>query len=159
MSIIDKFVNTVTGSRAWDAAQGVGDRITSLVQGIQGYAGGLITSIQNGSPFVGMNYEQIPNVRQAIREYVTAIQTAADELNTGADVTVGVRGEIVEATKSYVQAVKDVCDAYVSQLLAYSDKMQEYYEAYAKSDETLSGNVSQEATELSGSVDTYTEQK
>ena len=159
MSIIDKFVNRVQGSRAFDTVQGVSDRISGVVQGVQGYAGGLISTIQNGSPFVGMNYDQIPNVRQSIRDYVTAIQTAADELNTSAEVNQGVRGEIVDATKQYVQAVKDVCDAYASQLLAYSDKMQEYYENYAAADTEVSGNVATEASQLSGSVDTYTEQR
>lgn len=159
MSIIDKFVNRVQGGRAFDTVQGVGDRISSVVQGVQGYAGGLISTIQNGSPFVGMNYDQIPNVRESIREYVKAIQTAADELNTSAEVNQGVRGEIVEATKQYVQAVKEVCDAYASQLLAYSDKMQEYYENYQSADTNLTENVTSEATQLSGSVETYTEQR
>ena len=60
-----------------------------------------------------------------------------------------------------MKAIKEITDAYVSTLLVYSDKMQEYYEAYSKSDTSLASDVGQEASSLSSnaSSQTYTEQK
>ena len=159
MGYIDKFSNSVKGGKVRDFLKGSQDKITGVVQKVTGYAGGLFNAAVNGSAFIGLNYDAVPTIRESIRQYVKNIQTAAEELNTSADSTQAVKGEIADATKTYVAAVKNCLDAYATQLLAYSDKMQEYYEAYAQSDTNLSGNVSDEAKGLEGSVDTYTEQK
>ena len=65
----------------------------------------------------------------------------------------------MKVAKPHSFYLSQVCDAYASQLLAYSDKMQEYYENYQSADTNLTENVTPEATQLSGSVETYTEQR
>lgn len=159
MGVIQKFQNAVQGSRAADVIQGAGDWIQGARSTVQGWAGSLYTVASNGSTFVGMNYASVPTIRDAIRTYVKNIQTVADGLNTDADAATAVAGEITAETKKYIQAIKAVTDAYVSSLLVYSDKMQEYYEAYAKSDTTLSQDVSTESSSLTSRAQsqTYTE--
>lgn len=161
MGLIQKFQNAVEGSRAVDVVQGAFDWVSSAKSTVQGWAGTAFTVAANGSNFVGMDYQQVPTIRDAIRTYVKNIQTVADGLNTDADASQAVHGEITEQTKKYLAAIKDITDAYVSTLLVYSDKMQEYYEAYGKSDTTLANDVGQEAQALSGTAasQTYTEQR
>lgn len=160
MGIIQKFQNAVQGSRAIDVVNRAGDILGNLRSGIQGWAGAIKTSVANGSAFVGLNYEQVPNIRQAIRDYVKKIQDAANGLNDAAQAENAVKGEVVAATQQYLKALKEVLDAYITGLLVYSDNMERYYLAYKTSDTTLSSDVSQEATSLSNSAAdlTYTEQ-
>lgn len=159
MGVIQRFQNAIQGSRAADIIQGAGDWISGARSNVQGWAGSLYTVASNGSTFVGMNYTSVPTIRDAIRAYVKNIQTVADGLNTDADAGTAVAGEITAETKKYLQAIKAVTDAYVSSLLVYSDKMQEYYEAYSRSDTTLSQDVAQESSSLTSTAQsqTYTE--
>lgn len=160
MGIIQKFQNAIQGSRAVDIVNRAGDVLGNLRNTIQGWAGAIKTSVANGSAFVGLNYDQVPAIRQAVRDYVKRIQDAASGLNDAAQAENAVKGEVVAATQQYLKALKEVLDAYITGLLVYSDKMEEYYQAYKASDTTLSSDVSQEATSLSNSAAdlTYTEQ-
>lgn len=152
MGIIQKFQNAFQGSKAIDVVNRAGDFLGNLKSSIQGWAGAVKTSVSNGSAFVGLNYDQVPNIRESIRVYVKNIQDAASGLNDAAQASNAVKGEVVEATQQYLKALKEVLDAYITGLLVYSDKMEEYYQAYKKSDTTLSSDVSQEATALSNSA-------
>lgn len=161
MGLIQKFQNTLAGTRALDKVQSGIDWISGAKSTVQGWAGTAFTVASNGSTFVGMNYSAVPTIRDAIRAYVKNIQTVADGLNTDADANQAVHGEITAETKKYLAAIKEITDAYVSSLLVYSDKMQEYYEAYSKSDTSLASDVGQEASSLSSTAasQTYTEEK
>lgn len=161
MGLISKFQNAVSGSKAIDAVQSAGDWISSAKSTVQGWAGTAYTVASNGSTFVGMNYNAVPTIRDAIRAYVKNIQTVADGLKTDAEASQAVHGDIVKSTQDYLAAIKEITDSYVSTLLVYSDKMQEYYEAYAKSDTSLASSVGDEARSLTSNATTqkYTEQK
>ncbi len=161
MGTIQKFQNALQGTRALDKVQSGIDWVQGAKSTVQGWAGTAFTVASNGSTFVGMNYSAVPTIRDAIRTYVKNIQTVADGLNTDADANQAVHGEITAETKKYLAAIKEITDAYVSSLLIYSDKMQEYYEAYSKSDTSLASDVGQEASSLSSTAasQTYTEEK
>ena len=161
MGVIQKFTNAVAGSRAVDKVQSAIDWVGGAKNSVQGWAGSLFTVASNGSTFVGMNYDAVPTIRDAIRTYVKNVQTVTDGLNTDADANQAVHGEIEAETKKYLQAIKEVADAYVSTLLVYSDKMQEYYEQYSERDTKLSQDVSDESASLTSKASeiVYTEQK
>lgn len=74
MGTIQKFQNILQGTRAMDAIQSAGDWISGARSTVQGWAGSLYTVASNGSTFVGMNYTQVPAIRDAIRAYVKNIQ-------------------------------------------------------------------------------------
>ena len=157
MGAIGQWVKNQAG-RAIDQVQNFGDRFRGTVSNVQGYAGSLFTVAKNGESFVGLNYASIDAIRSAIRTYVNGIQQEVAKLNTDASTDNALKGEVVAATKEYVKAVSDVANAYVSALLAYSDRMYEYGEEYKSSDQKLQTNVSSEAQSLASSADTYTEQ-
>ena len=157
MGAIGQYIKNQAG-RAIDKVQNFGDKFRGTISNVQGYAGTAFTVAKNGETFVGLNYSSIGTIREAIRTYVNGVQEEVAKLNTEANTDNALKGEVVTATKEYVQAVSDVAKAYVSSLLAYSDRMYEYGEEYKKSDTTLSQDVSQEASGLSSGVETYTEQ-
>lgn len=145
--------------RAGTQIKSFGQSAIDSISGITGrYTGAIGSTVLTGS-FVGMDYNQVPNIRAAIREYVESIKTELAKLNTQAETSQAFKGQIEGAVKEYVQAINTAADAYVSHLLEYSDKMQEVYEKYMAHEENLSQQVKGQGTELSSSVDEYTEQK
>ncbi len=153
---------TGLGKRIENFSQNIiqgGESFLGTAKSIVGnYLGSLGSQLLTGD-FVGMDYNQVPAMRQAIRDYVKNIQDAVDKLNTDANANQAMHGEIETATKSYVQSVSDAAKAYTSQLLKLSDNMQEAYESFLAHEEHLSGEISGQSKDLSGSVETYTEQK
>ena len=105
----------------------------------------------------GINYDSIDKIRGSIRTYVTKIQNELAKINSDLSPDKALKGDIAPAASAYVKAVTDVADAYVSALLAYSDKMYEYGEAFKKNDASLTSNVKDEASALASSAEKYTE--
>ena len=143
--------------KATDALSNLKDKFTASVQKVQGYLGSQFEAAANGSTFAGINYGSIDKIRSAIRTYVTKIQNELAKINSDLSPDKALKGDIAPAASAYVKAVTDVAEAYVSALLAYSDKMYEYGEAFKKNESTLSQNVKDEATALSSSAEKYTE--
>ena len=144
-------------SRAWDSVQNIGDKFSTAIGKVQGYVGTAFEVAKNGSTFVGLQYSSIGTIRSAIRNYVTGVQKVLADLNTKASNKNALKGEVAAAADAYVKAVSDVAQAYVSALLAYSDRMYEYGEEYKKADTNLASTVSEEASALSSSAETYQE--
>lgn len=161
MGAIDKFVRN-SASRAIDNIQNFGEKFTSTISRVQGYVGTAFEVAKNGETFVGINYAEVPNIRAAIRQYVTNVQNELNKLNTEASSSNALKGEdVTAAVQAYVKAVDDVAKAYVSALLAYSDKMYEYADvkagAMSQHQSNLASNVSEEASTLADSAEIYTE--
>lgn len=144
-------------ARAYDSVQNLGDRFQAAIGKVQGYLGTAFETAKNGAAFVGLQYSSIASIRSAIRTYVTNVQNEVAKLNTDASNSNALKGEIADAANQYVKAVSDVAQAYVSSLLAYSDRMYEYGEEYKKNDQTLSSSVTEEASALASSAESYTE--
>ena len=157
MGAIEKFVKNQAG-RAIDKVQSFTDTIKSSLGRVQGYMGTAMEVAKNGETFVGLQYSAIPSIRTSIRTYVTNIQNELANLHTSISNSNALKGEVAAAAQKYVEAVSKVADAYATSLLAYSDKMYEYGEAYKASDTTLASSVTDEAAALDGSSESYTEQ-
>lgn len=161
MGAIEKFVRNAAG-RAIDKVQNIGDRFTSMINRVQGYVGTAFEVAKNGETFVGINYSEVPNIRAAISTYVSNVQTELGKLNTEASSSNAIKGEdVTNAVTAYVAAVDKVARAYVSSLLAYSDKMYEYAnggdgsKGMQQHQATLSENVSAEAKALTNDIEEY----
>ena len=144
--------------KASDWMNGLKDKFTASINKVQGYVGSAFEVAKNGSTFTGINYDSIDKIRGSIRTYVTKIQNELANINSDLSPDKALKGDVAAAAKAYVKAVTDVAEAYVSSLLAYSDKMYEYGEAYKASDTTLASSVADEAAALDGSAESYTEQ-
>lgn len=155
MGIIDKV--RIGLGKASDAVKNLKDKFTATISKVQGFVGSCFEAAKNGSTFTGINYDSIDKIRGAIRSYVTKIQNELAKINSDLSPDKALKGDIAPAASAYVKAVTDVADAYVSALLAYSDKMYEYGEAFKKNESTLTQNVKDEATSLSSSAEKYTE--
>lgn len=156
MGYIDKFVRN-EASRAIDQIQNFADGLAAKLSSLNGYLGTIFEVTKNGEKFVGLQYSAIEPIRSSIRTYVTNVRNVVAKLNSEASNANAVKGEAAEATKLFVKTVSDMAERFVTQLLAYSDKMYEYGESYKKNDSNLAQNITQESNALSNENEEYVE--
>ena len=118
-----------------------------------------ISSIMSsGYTVVGINVDQIPQMKNAIRTYIDNIRTKLDELQNY-DPTVAFKGtETVGALKGYIEGVKEVSEALISNLLVFCDQLTEVETAYKNKDATNASVINSSTSSVSSMFTTYTEQ-
>lgn len=144
----------------FDASQGaksLSSNLSNYFESLVNSAGTAVGSLLRGSSVIGINANEIPNMRNAIREYVTALETHLEKVKTDADTSGAFRGEYADAVKIYVAAIAEACKCVTSQLLAFSDQLKEVSDAYAASDQALSQRIKDTAASTSEQFTRYQE--
>ena len=108
---------------------------------------------------VGINANQVDDMRFAIRVYVENIESHLNQVVSEAEDTYAFKGQYAESIKEYIQAVCDVVKSLTSQLLAFSDKLVEVKEAYQERDINLTRTISSVASNTQAGVNRYEETK
>ena len=108
---------------------------------------------------VGINANQVDDMRFAIRVYVENIESHLNQVVSEAEDTYAFKGQYAESIKEYIQAVCDVVKSLTSQLLAFSDKLVEVKEAYQERDINLTRTISSVASNTQSGVNRYEETK
>lgn len=110
----------------------------------------------NGTTVVGINVNQIPAMKNAIRTYVDGIQAALGEL-VNYDPEIGFKGEYTVELKNYIQAIIETCNAIVSNMLAFNDELTKVQQAYAAKSEATASAISSDAESTRSAYKNYTE--
>ncbi len=106
----------------------------------------------SGYSVVGISADKIPTMRDAIRDYVNSIRNHLDGIEPLADANNAFKGDdIQKAVKSYVEKVKEYCQNLTSDLLAFSDKLQDALDAWESSQRSMAQGVDSAATFDAGS--------
>lgn len=106
---------------------------------------------------VGINANQIDDMRFAIRVYVENIESHLNQVLSEAEDTYAFKGGYASAITEYIQAVCDVVKSLTSQLLIFSDKLVEIKEAYQEKDINLTRSISAVANNTQAGVNRYEE--
>ena len=145
-----------------DAARRVVSGASDFTQNTTGVTGtytGAAGSTTMSTDFIGMDYTQVETIRVSIREYVNTIQNALERLRTETNASQAFHGEIQNSVETYVSGVVDSANAYTSQLLEFSDKMQQAYKAFVAHETDVSSQIRTQGQEASNNSTNYTEQE
>lgn len=109
---------------------------------------------------VGISADKIPEMRDAIRAEVQGIHTYLDGITVDTDADGAYKSEEVQrAVQAYIAKVKEYSKALTSDLLAFSDKLQDVYDAWKLSTDTFATDSIDPSTSQFDSVtDQYVEQ-
>ena len=124
-----------------------GARGPAIVNGVFGAStpgtAGFIEELFGGqSATVGINANEVPKMRQAIRKYCDTITNYVNNLNPTADSGVAFKGEAVKkALETYMNDVKEYSVNLTSALLAFSDKLQDVYNQWVAATESMAGTI------------------
>ncbi len=112
-----------------------------------------------GFSIVGINANEVPKMREQIRNSVNAIQQHLDGIEAQTSSSNAFRSDdIKQAVENYVTAVKDYCKALTSDLLVFSDKLQEVRLAWEQSTQNFANDSIHTTNEsLAGAATYYTE--
>lgn len=106
---------------------------------------------------VGINVNQIDNMREAIRQYVSEIKNHLDGIEPLANADNAYKSEEVQrAVRDYISKVKQYCLNLTSQLLAFSDQLVEVKYAYLSKMSNIASDFNQKSTSFSEGT-AYTE--
>ena len=133
------------------------DSLNDLFNRITGGAKTQIGSLMRGTSYVGINGNKIPDMRKAIRFYVDEIEANLDKVVEDTTTINAFHGEYAAAITAYVTAVKDVCKAYTTQLLEFSDNLDAIAELYHTKDQEFASNINTSAAETSSQATAYEE--
>ena len=100
---------------------------------------------------VGLNANEIPNIKESIRTMCDNITTELNKIQTDADREVAFKGEGVKnALQEYINKVTESCDNLISTMKAFNDKLtdveRQWKAAVDSMSDTISSNAGQYAT-------------
>ena len=114
-------------------------------------------SPHNGFDVVGINAAEVPNMKIAIQEYVNRIKSYLEKINEDAEAAKAFKGdEIASSVRKYIASEKEYCTDLVSNLLAFSDRLQDVYDAWNKAASNMSSGINSAASKLNGESQAYT---
>ncbi len=149
-------------SIGWDLGQNIKstvDKASNIFDSLVGGARAQLQGVLNGSAVVGMNVNEIPNMRAAIRDYINQLEEHLNQVRTNADTTQAFKGEYATAIQEYVSAICEACKCVTSSLLAFSDKLVAVQEAYQARDAELKSAIGSSASDVQSSFSRYQEQR
>lgn len=139
-------------------ANSAGDRISTLISGIVGQAKASIGSLITGS-VVGINVNKIDEMRNSIKTYVNDIETHLDNVYVNTDPKAAFADPDMQvAVKEYIGGIMEVCRAYTSQLLKFSDMLKEIQDDYIAKQAAQADTLRGAAGEVKDTVERYQEQ-
>ena len=158
--------NTDTITSAFDAAAGAtktaADRAAQRTASSVGThstgflgLGGQVSNLDSSS-IVGMNVNEVENMRNAIEDYCGNIETYLRNLNPTANSDVAFKSEEVKAAlTTYMENVKTYCLNLVSQLRAFSDKLADVRNQWQLATQNMAETVSSTSGSAFASGSTY----
>lgn len=131
--------STVQGAENFSVEEQVTKRIDS--RGERGKATGgekFGSIIGSNNDIVGINATKVPEMQSQIRDSVSVLQNKINEIDAAAEQDKAFRSEDIQAAvKEYIEKVKEYCNALISDLNAFNDKLQVVREAWEKSSQSF----------------------
>lgn len=137
---------------AWKAGNGISDfasKASSLFSSIVGDAKASIQGLFSGD-VVGINVNGVPAMQEAVKAYVENLQETLNNFAKEVQTDEAFAGtKLSETVHSFIDAIKDICNALIEDLLQFNTQLQEYADKYNENIEsTLSQSISGQADEL-----------
>lgn len=108
---------------------------------------------------VGIQVDAVDSMREAIRTWVSDIQTHLSGIEPTASAAQAFRssdGQVEEAVRLYIENCKQYCMNLTSSLLAFSDKLADVRDAWVRSTGNLAGTITAD-TQATSAGTAYTE--
>ena len=155
------------GSWVSNAVQDVGNFVKGGLEAVGDWCSNLVADIgaQISASFdgdvVGINAAKIPDVINAIEEYIGRVDAKLKDLKENANTSTvnAMQGEYAAATKLYVQTSADVCYRIITQLRYFEDKLIAVGEAYTQKDQNMASTIQTSTTEMNSQWTEYQRQR
>ncbi len=140
---------------AWKAGNTISDfasKASSVFASIVGDARASIQGLFTGD-VVGINVNGVPAMQDAIKAYVENLTETLNNFAKEVQTNEAFAGtKLSETVHAFIDSIKEVCNALISDLLQFNEQLQQYADKYNENIEsTLSQSISSQADELKSS--------
>ena len=150
-----------------NVAESVVSTVKGGIEAISDWCGNLVADVgaQISASFdgdvVGINANKIPDVINAIEDYIKRVDAKLTKLKENANTSTAnaMSGEYAAATKLYVQTSADVCYRIITQLRYFEDKLIAVGEAYNQKDQNMASTIQTTTTEMNSQWTEYQRQR
>ena len=98
--------------------------------------------------FVGINESNISELKTAIDNYCNTIEDAIAGFNAAAQTDAAYKGAIAEGVSEYILSIKEMLQAYVSQMRIELTNLDQYVAAYKQHASSMATDISADAQAL-----------
>ena len=143
-----------------NAGRGLVDDVNSWCSNLIADVGAGVSSAFNGD-VVGINANKVPEMINAIEDYIQRVKTETDKLKEKAEASTvkAMQGEYAAATKKYVETSAEVCYRIITQLRYFQDKLVAVKEAYQAKDQNMASTINSTTSEMNSTWQEYNRQK
>lgn len=132
---------------AGESVRGAVSTVAQNVQDIIGSVAAAETNIWDGG-FVGISTANADKLKQAINKYIEDSQDIIDGFNEEANLEMAYKGQIQVGAQEFLRSVKELLQAYVTQMRKNLHEFEEVVEVYSQNDTDLGQQVNQQADEI-----------
>ncbi len=111
--------------------------------GVNGAAAGMF-----GRSFVGMNADRIGDFDAAIEKHKNEVEAIIGTINEKADLEHALKGEVASATRTFLEAVKQLLQSYVSTINLEKEHIKEANANYLAATKEISGDIETDSDEI-----------
>lgn len=144
-SLRSEFNNAVAGldTTVTTTVQSLGAKFQNIV----GSVSASLSSLWDGG-VVGINTNNAGELKNALQTYCSDIEAQIDSFNAAANLEIALKGQMQQAATDFVQAVKNLLEAYVSTMRQSIKDLDAVIEAYTNADQSISNQVQSNASEI-----------
>lgn len=104
---------------------------------------------------VGINVNKVPEMKRAIQDYVSNVESKLNEGLTACDPKRAFQGQQAQALVTYIEEIKSVCGAICQKLNAFADDLTEVQKKYEERDASINAAINSDATNTSSKFQNY----
>ena len=125
-----------------------GSWITGGWNNLMGTVSTGLNSVINGNDLVGISVQNIPDMKDAVRQAVQNLDNKLNEFRAAGQPAQAFSGQYRDAIIKYIDAVKEATQVLTSQLLVFNDRLDQVGTNYVIRDGVVAESITDAGTKL-----------
>lgn len=143
-------VRSSLGNLSFDVQDVLSSLITSAKTQVSNIVGSVTTSLSNiwDGGFTGMSEAGLAELKIQLTNYCQEIQDLIGGFDQTGDITAALKGDVQTAAYDFIAAIKVLLQAYVSTMKQEIDEIEEAYQNFLRSGQSISQDVKSDASDI-----------
>lgn len=143
-------IRSTSGNILHNVQDNLSSALISGKTAIENIVGTATTSLSNiwGGGFTGMSKEGIEELKTSLNKYCQEIEELIGGFDQNGDITMALQGDTQTAAYDFIDAIKQLLQAYVSTMRQEIDEADEAYNNFAMSSQSISQDVESAAQDI-----------
>jgi hypothetical protein len=124
--------------------------INTVVSKVNGIIGNVKAGFTNvfGEGLVGIDETNAGTINDAVEEYIRTMEDCLASYNTKTDIGAGLKGDAKDAAEVFLEAIRDLMSAYVSNMRQSKHDLEEVLANYKAGSQNIAQQVTSDAEDI-----------